>query len=223
MAGAVTSGLQPPDLTTPGHSTVKSKPDPADTIVSPTQEPRLPPGQVRTDKWPVLHYGAVPRVDLASWDFRVHGLVEQALRWTYSEFLTLPQVQMKSDIHCVTRWSRYDNLWQGVAIKEVLRLARPKPEAKYAVIHAEQGYTTNLPLAELDQDDVLLAYQHDGVDLTPEHGWPLRLVVPRRYFWKSAKWVRGIELVAADRPGFWEQNGYHNDADPWSEERFSDW
>jgi DMSO/TMAO reductase YedYZ molybdopterin-dependent catalytic subunit len=204
-------------------SQVNSEAKPADTISSPEQEPRLPPGQVRTDKWPVLHYGAVPQVDLATWDFRVDGLVEQPVRWSYSEFLALPQVQVRSDIHCVTRWSRFDNLWQGVSFKELLRHVQVKPEARHAVFHAEQGFTSNLPLAELEQDDVLFAYRHDGRDLTPEHGWPLRLVVPRRYFWKSAKWVRRVELVAEDRPGFWEQNGYHNEADPWKEERFSDW
>ncbi len=202
---------------------MNSQPEPADTLHSPTQEPRLPPGQVLTHKWPVLHYGSVPRVDLASWDFRVHGLVEEPVRWTYQEFLALPQAQVKSDIHCVTRWSRYDNLWQGVSFREVLRRVQVKPEARFAVIHAEQGFTTNLPLSELSQDDVLFAHKHDGRDLTPEHGRPLRLVVPRHYFWKSAKWVRAVELVAADRPGFWEQNGYHNHADPWNEERFSDW
>ena len=210
-------------MTIPEHPAVNSKQGAADTICSPEQEPRLPPGQVRTDKWPVLHYGAVPHIDLATWDFRVYGLVETPLRWTYTEFLALPQVQVKSDIHCVTRWSRFDNLWQGVAFKELMRQVQVKAEARHAVIHAEQGFTTNLPLAELEQDDVLFAYRHDGRDLTPEHGWPLRLVVPRRYFWKSAKWVRSVELVANDRPGFWEQNGYNNQADPWKEERFSDW
>ncbi len=202
---------------------MNSASDPADTVDSPRQEPRLPPGQVRTDKWPVLHHGAVPQVDLATWDFRVFGLVEKPARWTYEEFVALPAVQVRSDIHCVTRWSRFDNLWQGVAFREVLRTVAVKPEARFAVIHAEQGYTTNLPLSELDQDDVLFAYKHDGKDLAPEHGWPLRLVVPRRYFWKSAKWVRGLELVDQDRPGFWERNGYHNQANPWAEERFSDW
>jgi DMSO/TMAO reductase YedYZ molybdopterin-dependent catalytic subunit len=202
---------------------MNSKPLPADTRESPIQEPRLPPGQVLTEKWPVLHYGSVPRVDPATWELRVYGLVEHETRWSYQDFLKLPRVQVRSDIHCVTRWSRYDNLWEGVAVRELLARVVPKPEARFAVVHAEQGFTTNLPLGELDQDDVLLANKHDGQDLTPEHGWPVRLVVPRRYFWKSAKWVRGIELVAADRPGFWEQNGYHNDADPWREQRFSDW
>jgi DMSO/TMAO reductase YedYZ molybdopterin-dependent catalytic subunit len=202
---------------------MKSEPTPADTIASPQREPRLPPGQVRTEKWPVLHYGSVPKIDLATWDFRVFGLVERPLRWSWEDFQALPRVQVRSDIHCVTRWSRFDNEWQGVAVREVLARAEVKPEAGFVVAHAEQGFTANLPLTELLQDDVLLADKHDGVALTPEHGWPLRLVVPKRYFWKSAKWIRGLELVQADRPGFWEQNGYHNQADPWREERFSDW
>lgn len=197
--------------------------NPADITVSPVQEPRLPPGQVRTDKWPVLHYGSVPRVDLAAWDFRVTGLVEKPARWTWQEFQELPRGLVRSDIHCVTRWSRFDNLWEGVPVREVLARVGVKPDARFAVIHAEQGFTTNLPVAELAQDDVLLADRHDGEPLTPDHGAPLRLVVPRRYFWKSAKWIRSIELVAEDQPGFWERNGYHNDADPWREERFSDW
>ena len=201
---------------------MNSTPKPADTPVVP-REPRLPPGQVVTDKWPVLHYGSVPKVDLSQWDFRVHGLVERPQVWSWQELRSLPRVQVRCDIHCVTRWSRFDNLWEGVSVAEVLRRAFPKPEARFAVIHAERGYTTNLPITELNQDDVLLADQHDGQELTPEHGWPLRLVVPRRYFWKSAKWVRAIELTADDRPGFWERNGYHNEADPWKEERFSDW
>jgi len=178
---------------------------------------------VKTDKWPVLHYGSVPKVDLSRWDFRVHGLVERPQKWSWEEFRSLPRVQVRSDIHCVTRWSRFDNLWEGVSVREVLRRTGVKPEGRFAVIHAEGSFTTNLPIAELDQDDALLADRHDGEELTPEHGWPLRLVVPRRYFWKSAKWVRSLEIVAEDRPGFWERNGYHNEADPWKEERFSDW
>jgi DMSO/TMAO reductase YedYZ molybdopterin-dependent catalytic subunit len=196
---------------------------PADKVSSPRREPRLPPGQVKTEKWPVLHYGSVPRVELASWELRVDGLVEEPQRWAWEQFQALPRVQVRSDIHCVTRWSRYDNVWEGVSIREVLSRARPGAGARFAVVHAAQGFTTNLPLGELDQDDVLLADKHDGQPLTPEHGWPLRLVVPRRYFWKSAKWISRIELVERDQPGFWERNGYHNDADPWREERFSDW
>jgi len=196
---------------------------PADIRDSPRQEPRLPPGQVVTDKWPVLHYGSVPRTDLKTWDFKVHGLVEAPQRWTWEEFQKLPRVKVRSDIHCVTRWSRYDNLWEGVSIREVLDRAKLRPEAHHAIAHAENGFTANLPLRELLNDDVLLADKHDGEPLTPDHGYPLRLVVPRRYFWKSAKWIRAIELVASDQPGFWERNGYHNEADPWREERFSDW
>ena len=196
---------------------------PADKVSSPRQEPRLPPGQLKTDKWPVLHYGSVPRIDLSTWELRVDGLVEEPQRWNWEQFQALPRTQVLSDIHCVTRWSRYDNTWDGVSLREVLRRARPKAEARFAVIHADQGFTTNLPLTELDQDDVLLADKHDGIALTPDHGWPVRLVVPRRYFWKSAKWVQRIELADRDAPGFWERNGYHNDADPWREERFSDW
>lgn len=202
---------------------INSGTPPADTVDSPKQEPRLPPGQVLTDKWPVLHYGSVPKADLATWDFHVRGLVEEPQRWTWEEFQALPRVEVRSDIHCVTRWSRFDNVWQGVSVEGLLRRARVRPEARFAVVHAEQGFTANIPLDSLRDSDVLLADTHDEQPLTPEHGWPLRLVVPRRYFWKSAKWCRSIELVAADRPGFWEQNGYHNEADPWKEERFSDW
>ena len=198
-------------------------PTPADNPDNPKQDPRLPPGQILTDKWPVLHYGSVPRVDLAAWDLRIFGRVGTPLRFTFEEWKRLPRVEIRSDIHCVTRWSRYDNRWEGVRVRDLLRQAEPLPDARFAVIHAEQNFTSNLPLEELLADDVLLADTHDGAPLTPEHGWPVRLVVPRRYFWKSAKWIRGIELVAADRPGFWEQNGYHNDADPWREERFSEW
>jgi DMSO/TMAO reductase YedYZ molybdopterin-dependent catalytic subunit len=202
---------------------MNSRPDPADIVDSPRQEPRLPPGQIVTEKWPVLHHGSIPKVDIARWDFRILGLVATPVRWTWDAFSSLPRAQVRSDIHCVTRWSRYDNLWEGVSIREVFRHVEVGPAAGFAVIHADGGYTTNLPLSELLQDDVLLADTHDGKPLAPEHGWPVRLVVPRRYFWKSAKWVRGVELVERDRPGFWEVNGYHNEADPWKEERFSDW
>lgn len=195
----------------------------ADTYVSPRQEPRLPPGQILTEKWPVLHHGAMPKVNLDTWDLRVFGLVASDVRWTWDEFKALPRVQVESDIHCVTRWSRYDNLWEGVSVHEIFRHVTPDPGAAFVVLHAEGGYVTNLPLSELLQDEVLLADTHDGQPLTPEHGYPVRLVVPRRYFWKSVKWIRGIELVESDQPGFWERNGYHNEADPWKEERFSDW
>lgn len=202
---------------------MNSERGPADIVQSPRQEPRLPPGQIVTEKWPVLHHGTVPSIDLARWDFVVDGLVERPQRWTWDEFQRLPRIQVHSDIHCVTRWSRYDNTWEGVSLRDVLALAAPKTEGRFAIVHAEAGFTTNLPISELLQDDVLLADRHDGRPLDPEHGWPLRLVVPRRYFWKSAKWIRRIEVAGRDEPGFWERNGYHNDADPWREERFSDW
>ncbi|MGH9440843.1 MAG: sulfite oxidase-like oxidoreductase [Thermoanaerobaculia bacterium] len=186
------------------------------------EESRLPPHQVLTEKWPVLTYGAVPRGDLATWTLRIFGLVEHETAWTWPEFLALPRVEITSDIHCVTHWSRFDNRWEGVAIREVLNRCRPKAEAIAATIHSEGGYTTNLLLSELDDNDVLLATKHDGRDLAPEHGGPCRLVVPKLYFWKSAKWIRAIELLDINAPGFWEENGYHMHADPWKEERYSD-
>ncbi|MCL6593283.1 MAG: sulfite oxidase-like oxidoreductase [Alicyclobacillus sp.] len=183
---------------------------------------RLPPGQILTDKWPVLHAGTVPHVDLQQWDFRIFGLVEEERRLTWQEFMALPKTTSTSDIHCVTQWSRFDNHWEGVAFRDVMALVRVKPQARYVLVHAEQGFTANLPLEDLLRDGVLFAYRHDGRDLTPEHGWPLRLVVPHLYFWKSAKWVRGIEFLQHDQPGFWEQYGYHLYADPWLEQRFRD-
>jgi DMSO/TMAO reductase YedYZ molybdopterin-dependent catalytic subunit len=184
------------------------------------REGRLPPGQSLTLKWPVLHYGSVPRFDPAKWDFRVSGLVENSVRLTWDEFGRLPRVRTRSDFHCVTRWSRFDNDWDGVEFREILHLVKPRPEAKYVLVHAEQGFTANVPLADLDRDDVLLATHHDGQPLTPDHGYPLRLIVPHLYAWKSVKWVRGLEFLAEDAPGFWEQNGYHMYGDPFREQRF---
>jgi DMSO/TMAO reductase YedYZ molybdopterin-dependent catalytic subunit len=184
------------------------------------REGRLPPGQSLTLKWPVLHYGSVPRFDPAKWDFRVSGLVENSVRLTWDEFGRLPRVRTRSDFHCVTRWSRFDNDWDGVGFREILHLVKPRPEAKYVLVHAEQGFTANVPLADLDRDDVLLATHHDGQPLTPDHGYPLRLIVPHLYAWKSVKWVRGLEFLAEDAPGFWEQNGYHMYGDPFREQRF---
>jgi DMSO/TMAO reductase YedYZ molybdopterin-dependent catalytic subunit len=181
---------------------------------------RLPPGQSLTLKWPVLHYGSVPRFDPARWDFRIRGLVEQPVRLTWEEFNRLPMVKTHSDFHCVTRWSRFDNDWQGVAFQEVLKLVKLKPEAKYVLVHAEQGFTANIPLADLDRDDVLFATHHDGEPLTADHGYPLRLIVPHLYAWKSVKWVRGLEFTDHDVAGFWEQNGYHMYGDPFREQRF---
>jgi DMSO/TMAO reductase YedYZ molybdopterin-dependent catalytic subunit len=181
---------------------------------------RLPPGQYLTDKWPVLHAGSIPRTDLATWDFRVWGQVESPIRLTWSELQELPGREIRVDIHCVTRWSRFDTGFRGVHWSELARLVRPKPAARFVVAHAEQGFTANVPLAALEDEHALLAYEADGEPLSPDHGWPLRLVVPSRYFWKSAKWLRGLELLDHDQPGFWERYGYHNEADYWKEERY---
>ena len=190
--------------------------------LSDDQKSRVPPGQYVTQKWPVLHYGSVPSVDLATWDFRVWGEVEEPFTFSWKEFRQMPRKSIHRDIHCVTRWSRLDMDFEGVPIQHILERARPKPSARFVVEHAEQGYTTNLPLDLLDDDDVLLADVADGEPLSPEHGYPLRLVVPKRYFWKSAKWIRGLQFRADDRLGFWERYGYHNEADPWQEQRFTD-
>jgi DMSO/TMAO reductase YedYZ molybdopterin-dependent catalytic subunit len=182
---------------------------------------RLPPGQYLTEKWPVLHAGPVPEADLATWDFTVTGEVEQSLRLTWEELTALPATEVTADIHCVTRWSRFDVTFRGVHWRDLAEHVRPHASARFVVAHAEHDFTTNLPLEALEADDSLIAYEADGEPLTPDHGWPLRLVVPRRYFWKSAKWLRGIELRSTDAPGFWERYGYHNDADPLTEERYS--
>lgn len=183
---------------------------------------RVPPGQVLTEKWPVLTYGLTPRFNPRTWSFRCFGLVEEEVRWTWEEFRQLPRVEITCDIHCVTRWSRLDNRFEGVSVREIVRRARVKPEARYVMVHADPDYTTNVPLAELMEDDAVLALSHDGQPLTADHGGPLRLVVPRLYFWKSAKWIRGLEFLEVNPPGFWELNGYHMEADPWREERYAD-
>jgi DMSO/TMAO reductase YedYZ molybdopterin-dependent catalytic subunit len=181
---------------------------------------RLPPGQYLTEKWPVLHAGDVPDVDLASWDLRVWGEVEEPLTLTFDELKALPATAVTTDIHCVTRWSRFDARFRGVHWRELATLCRPKPSARFVIAHAEQGFTANSPLAALEDETALVVYEADGEPLAPEHGWPARLFVPSKYFWKSAKWLRGLELSAVDKPGFWERYGYHNDADYWREERY---
>jgi DMSO/TMAO reductase YedYZ molybdopterin-dependent catalytic subunit len=183
---------------------------------------RTPPGQVLTRKWPVLTYGLTPRFDPKTWSFRCFGLLQREVSWTWEEFLALPRTEVTCDIHCVTHWSRLDNRFEGVHIREILKRVAPTPEARFVMVHADPDYTTNLALADLMDDDVLLALRHDGQDLTPDHGGPLRLVVPKLYFWKSAKWLRGFEFLDVNPPGFWEVNGYHMRADPWAEERYSD-
>ena len=181
---------------------------------------RLPPGQVLTQKFPVLHYGGIPQIDLANWTFEVWGLVEQPITLDWAAFNALPQTTVTADIHCVTRWSKFDTAWTGVAGRDILKLIDVKPEASHVMVHAYGGYTTNLPLKALQDDDVIFATLYEGAPLPCEHGWPMRLVVPQRYFWKSAKWCRGIEFMPHDKRGFWEMYGYHNDGDPWKEERF---
>lgn len=187
-----------------------------------SSQDRTPPGQSLTTKWPVLHYGSVPKVDpnSASWRLRVSGLVEDPYELTHAELRALPAIDVFCDMHCVTHWSRLDNTFTGVPVKTILERARVKPEAKFVMCHGEAGFTTNLPLEDFAGEDCILAYQWEGKDLTPEHGYPLRGLVPKLYLWKSAKWLRGIELRATDAPGFWEQNGYHMHGDPWREERF---
>jgi len=181
---------------------------------------RLPPGQYLTEKWPVLHAGTVPPTDLSTWDLRVFGEVENPITLSWEELTALPSRELTTDIHCVTRWSRFDASFKGVHWSELAKLVEPKPSARFVVAHAEQEFTANVQLSALEDDDALLAYEADGEPLTPEHGWPLRLVIPKRYFWKSAKWLREIELLDHDEPGFWERLGYHNEADFWKEERY---
>lgn len=185
------------------------------------EKDRLPPGQRLVTDFPTLHFGGVPTFHKESWTFRIFGEVEEEKTFTYDEFTALPNTEQTTDFHCVTGWSRYDNRWTGVTAKTVAGLVTVKPKVAHVLIHCEQNYTTNLPIAEFLDDDVLFAWGHDGADLTPDHGWPLRLVVPKLYAWKSAKWVRGIEFMTEDQRGFWENHGYHNHGDPWTEERYS--
>ncbi len=182
---------------------------------------RVPPGQFLTEKFPVLHYGSVPVYkSLDEWDFRVFGLVAEPLRFTWEELMKLPVQRQVVDIHCVTRWSKLDMAWTGIPWRELLKLVTIKTEATHVMAHCEYGFTANVALDVLDDDDTILAFMYDDKPLAPEHGYPLRLLVPKKYFWKSAKWLRGIEFMAGDRPGFWERNGYHMEGDPWREERF---
>jgi DMSO/TMAO reductase YedYZ molybdopterin-dependent catalytic subunit len=182
---------------------------------------RLPPGQSATLKWPVLHVGSVPHFDPHTWYFRIAGQVENPVRLSWDEFRRLPMKEVTADMHCVTRWSRFDVRWEGVPFTEVMKLAGAKPEAKYGMVFAEQGYTSNVPLADLVRPTTLFALKENGEDLPSDHGYPLRLVVPHLYAWKSVKWVRGLEFMVQDAPGFWEENGYNMYGDPFKEQRFS--
>ncbi len=180
---------------------------------------RLPPGQSPTQKWPVLSVGESPYIPMDQWSFSVQGEVEEPFAVDWEAFLGLEQTQVVRDIHCVTRWSRFDVPWEGVRVRDLLERARPTAAATHALVRSFGGYTTNLPLVDLLGDDVLIAHRADGEPLERDHGGPARLLVPHRYFWKSAKWVRGIELLPEERLGFWERNGYHHRGDPWAEER----
>ena len=195
----------------------------ADMIVSPDtrRENRIPPGQSRTRKWPVLDAFGPPLVDLADWQLKIFGLVEQPLTLTLGQFRALPRVKVFSDFHCVTKWSRLGNVWEGVATRALLSLAGVRPQAKYVVCHGyDNGWTTNLPLSDFLQEDCLLADLHDGEPIALEHGGPVRGLVPQLYAWKSAKWISGLELVEHNRAGYWEEGGYHMHGNPWTEERF---
>lgn len=195
---------------------------PAGAIVSPDtqRENRIPPGQSRTRKWPVLQYGRIPEISTDRWRFEVRGLVENPLRFTWAEFQKLPRAQVFSDFHCVTRWSRLGNVWEGVSVKTLMDMAVVQPQAKYVIATGyDDGWTTNMPLADFLQDDVLVVDKHDGEPLSFDHGGPVRLVVPRLYAWKSAKWLKALTFLDHDEPGLWEQAGYHMHGDPWTEER----
>ncbi len=181
---------------------------------------RLPPGQNLTEKWPVLTHGDIPAIDLKRWRLKTWGYVAHEKEWGWEEFQALPQIETTNDIHCVTTWSRFDNRWRGVPTQEVLALVQPRPQAKFVMVHCYGGYTANIPLEHFAADGVLFAFEHDGQPLAAEHGGPCRLVLPALYFWKSPKWVNGIEFMSTDRPGFWETFGYHMRGDPWTEERY---
>lgn len=185
---------------------------------------RLPPGQSLTQKFPVLTYGPTPKFDPQSWDLRVFGEVEKEMSWNWEQFQTLPTSTITTDIHCVTRWSKFDTTWEGVRFSDFIKLFGVTDNARYVIAHCEYGYTTNLPIEAMLDDDVLLAYKYEGRFLHErdliEHGGPVRTLVPKRYFWKSAKFLRALEFSEIDKPGFWEKSGYHNDGDPWREERY---
>jgi len=217
MFGMDQTKTQRDDIPSPGAL-------PGDVIVSPDtrRDNRIPPGQSRTRKWPVLDASGPPDIDRARWHFRIGGLVGKEVEWNWDDFVKLPRVKVFADFHCVTRWSRLGNLWEGVSTRDLLSLAGgAAPEARYVLAHGyDRGWTTNLPLADFLADDALVAILHDGDSISVEHGGPARLIVPQLYAWKSAKWIAGIELLAEDRPGFWEANGYHMRGNPWAEERY---
>jgi len=182
-------------------------------------KPKYPPGQYTTEKFPVLTYGVTPKISTGDWKLKVWGEVEEPRTYSWEEFLKLPQTKLKADFHCVTTWSRYDDVWEGVLFRDLVGTVKVKPSAKHVMQHAYGGYTTNLPLEWLLNEDVILTHTVNGKPLERDHGGPVRVFTPRRYAWKGAKWINGLEFMELDRPGFWEQNGYSNTADPWNEER----
>lgn len=185
------------------------------------QKRRLPPGQRLVEKWPVLDLGLQPRVPLDKWELGVRGAIEQEIDWTWDQFMAQPQIEDTSDIHCVTSWSLYDNRWQGVSAKHVIALAKPKSTVTHVLFTSHDGYTTNVPFGHFNDDDVLIAHSWNGKPIPVEHGGPVRIILPKLYFWKSAKWVKRILFLERDQPGYWEVRGYHNVGDPWEEERYS--
>lgn len=187
----------------------------------------LPPGQLLTEKWPILHEGEVPQYDLTTWDFKIFGAVEQEQSLNWEQFSSLPRQVMNNDIHCVTTWSRYDNTWEGIFLEDIMELAKPDPEAThimvYGYLNGARQYSANIEIAKLLGHKSMFAFKHNGQELTPKHGYPVRFVCPETmYFWKATKWADGIEFMKGDRPGYWEQRGYHMEADPMKEQRFSD-
>jgi DMSO/TMAO reductase YedYZ molybdopterin-dependent catalytic subunit len=182
---------------------------------------RLPPGQHIVRDWPVLDLGKQPDISRERWKLKIAGMVDRPVTLDWAAFMALPQTQARSDIHCVTTWSRYDNDWTGVATRDLLDLVGPRDEAAYLMLHGYDGYTTNVPLADFAAPEAILVHSWQGKPLSREHGGPVRLVIPHLYFWKSAKWLGGIDVLGADKPGFWEVNGYHMRGDPWAEERYS--
>jgi DMSO/TMAO reductase YedYZ molybdopterin-dependent catalytic subunit len=184
---------------------------------------RVPAGQKVTEGFPVLHHGEVPYYrDMGKWDFKLFGLIEQDVTITYKDFMKLPRQQFNNDIHCVTTWTKLDNVWEGVAVATIMENVKLLSEAKFVMLHAEEGWSTNLPLEDFLAETSFFGLKHNGELLSPEHGYPMRMVVPHLYFWKSAKWLRGVEFLAKDKAGFWERNGYHMYGDPWKEQRY-DW
>ena len=219
MAIAAPEGSEPPDRRVPAVGFFdRNRKQLEERGIDPA---RLPPGQYFTDRFPVLHVGDVPGyADLSTWTLQIAGLVENDVTLTWDELRALPSVDLTFDIHCVTKWSKFDTVWTGVRVTDLLALASPLPSATHLISHAEYGYTANTPLADATVENAMVAYAFDGEPLAPEHGYPVRLVIPHLYFWKSTKWLRALELVDQDRPGFWEQNGYHMYGDPFREQRF---